>query len=137
MKLAHASGKLVKGGEPDLNTAAKMVLYDWQRGKIPFFKLPPDYTPDGPPGAAGVDDVGVAAAAAAGVAEASAVDAATAALKRSADEAAASPEQARSFWLSPYQMIANDAIMRFLFVSGCHPTLQSKGFRDYNQCSRN
>lgn len=33
----------MRGGEPDLNTAAKGVLYDWQRGKIPFFKLPPDY----------------------------------------------------------------------------------------------
>lgn len=45
-KLAHASGKLMRGGEPDLNTAAKMVLYDWQRGKIPFFRLPPGYLPD-------------------------------------------------------------------------------------------
>ena len=42
-QLAHQSGRLLKGGEPDLNTAAKGVLYDWQRGKIPFFKLPPDY----------------------------------------------------------------------------------------------
>lgn len=31
----------VQGGEPDLQTAAKMVLHDWQRGKIPFFTLPP------------------------------------------------------------------------------------------------
>ena len=23
-----------------MNTAAKMVLHDWQRGKIPFFTLP-------------------------------------------------------------------------------------------------
>jgi nuclear GTP-binding protein len=23
-----------------------MVLYDWQRGKIPYFTLPPDYKPD-------------------------------------------------------------------------------------------
>ncbi|CAL5405826.1 unnamed protein product [Camellia sinensis] len=29
------------GGEPDLMTAAKMVLHDWQRGKIPFFVPPP------------------------------------------------------------------------------------------------
>lgn len=43
-QLANASGKLLKGGEPDLNTAAKMVLYDWQRGKIPFFSLPPGHT---------------------------------------------------------------------------------------------
>ena len=52
-QLAQASGKLVKGGEPDLNTAAKMVLYDWQRGKIPFFCLPPGHTLDKP--AAAVD----------------------------------------------------------------------------------
>ena len=51
-QLARASGKLVKGGEPDLNTAAKMVLYDWQRGKIPFFCLPPGHTPDKPAAAA-------------------------------------------------------------------------------------
>merc|ERR550519_2700872 len=40
-KLAKKSGKLVKGGEPDLNTVAKMVLNDWQRGKLPFFVPPP------------------------------------------------------------------------------------------------
>ncbi|WCJ23429.1 Nucleolar GTP-binding protein 2 [Euphorbia peplus] len=31
----------VQGGEPDLTTVAKMVLHDWQRGKIPFFVAPP------------------------------------------------------------------------------------------------
>ena len=47
-QLARASGKLLRGGEPDLNTAARMVLLDWQRGKIPYFTLPPDYeTRDG------------------------------------------------------------------------------------------
>ncbi len=45
-QLARLSGKLLKGGEPDLNTAARMVLYDWQRGKIPFFTLPPDHVPE-------------------------------------------------------------------------------------------
>lgn len=30
-----------KGGEPDLKTAAKMVLHDWVRGRIPFFIPPP------------------------------------------------------------------------------------------------
>ncbi len=44
---ALGAGKLGKGGEPDLNTAAKMMLYDWQRGKIPFFTLPPDYAEEG------------------------------------------------------------------------------------------
>lgn len=42
-QLAVKSGRLLKGGEPDLNTTAKGVLYDWQRGKIPFFNMPPDY----------------------------------------------------------------------------------------------
>ncbi|KAL9272684.1 Nuclear/nucleolar GTPase 2-like protein [Drosera capensis] len=41
LKLCHLTGKLLKGGEPDLMTAAKMVLHDWQRGKIPFFVPPP------------------------------------------------------------------------------------------------
>eukprot|EP00873_Tetraselmis_striata_P002942 jgi/Tetstr1/423206/TSEL_001326.t1 len=47
-QIANASGKLLKGGDPDLNTAARMVLYDWQRGKIPFFYLPPDHSADAP-----------------------------------------------------------------------------------------
>ncbi|XP_010062885.2 nuclear/nucleolar GTPase 2 [Eucalyptus grandis] len=41
VQLCKSSGKLLKGGEPDLTTAAKMVLHDWQRGKIPFFVPPP------------------------------------------------------------------------------------------------
>jgi nuclear GTP-binding protein len=32
-QLARLSGKLHRGGEPDLNTAAKMILFDWQRGE--------------------------------------------------------------------------------------------------------
>ena len=40
-KVAQKYGKLLKGGEPDVNTVAKMVLNDWQRGKIPFFVPPP------------------------------------------------------------------------------------------------
>lgn len=39
--LAKKSGKLVKGGEPDINATAKMVLNDWQRGKLPFY-VPPE-----------------------------------------------------------------------------------------------
>ncbi|KAL5715561.1 Nuclear/nucleolar GTPase 2 [Ranunculus cassubicifolius] len=41
IQLCKLSGKLLKGGEPDLKTAAKMVLHDWQRGRIPFFVPPP------------------------------------------------------------------------------------------------
>jgi nuclear GTP-binding protein len=40
-QVARLTGRLLKGGEPDLNTAAKMVLQDWQRGRIPFFAPPP------------------------------------------------------------------------------------------------
>lgn len=31
----------LQGGEPDLSTVSKMVLNDWQRGRIPFFVKPP------------------------------------------------------------------------------------------------
>ncbi|KAJ6752083.1 hypothetical protein OIU85_002502 [Salix viminalis] len=41
LQLCKSTGKLLKGGEPDHKTAAKMVLHDWQRGKIPFFVPPP------------------------------------------------------------------------------------------------
>ncbi|KAI9222093.1 NUC091 domain-containing protein [Blastocladiella britannica] len=40
-QIARKSGRLLKGGEPDTTTAAKMVLTDWLRGKIPFFAPPP------------------------------------------------------------------------------------------------
>ncbi|XVE50315.1 hypothetical protein DITRI_Ditri01bG0152200 [Diplodiscus trichospermus] len=41
VQLCKSTGKLLKGGEPDLATAAKMILHDWQRGRIPFFVAPP------------------------------------------------------------------------------------------------
>lgn len=40
-QLCSRMGKLHRGGEPDLDTVAKMVLNDWIRGKIPFFVPPP------------------------------------------------------------------------------------------------
>uniref|UniRef100_A0A8C5B8V6 Nucleolar GTP-binding protein 2 n=1 Tax=Gadus morhua TaxID=8049 RepID=A0A8C5B8V6_GADMO len=46
-KLAFRTGKLHKGGEPDIVTVSKMVLNDWQRGRIPFFVKPPG--PDNDP----------------------------------------------------------------------------------------
>ncbi|EME27284.1 Nucleolar GTP-binding protein 2 [Galdieria sulphuraria] len=42
-QMAKKTGKLRKGGEPDLNTSAKMILNDYLRGKIPWFIAPPDY----------------------------------------------------------------------------------------------
>ncbi|KAM5270811.1 nucleolar GTP-binding protein 2 [Hipposideros larvatus] len=48
-KLALRTGKLLKGGEPDLQTVGKMVLNDWQRGRIPFFVKPPNAEPPAAP----------------------------------------------------------------------------------------
>merc|ERR1712013_271610 len=39
-QMAKKAGRLLKGGEPDVNAVAKMVLMDWQRGKLPYF-VPP------------------------------------------------------------------------------------------------
>ncbi|KAI9184031.1 GTPase required for pre-60S ribosomal subunit nuclear export and maturation [Blastocladiella emersonii ATCC 22665] len=51
-QIAKKAGRLLKGGEPDVSTAAKMVLTDWLRGKLPFFVMPKD----APPGAAETDN---------------------------------------------------------------------------------
>jgi len=40
-KLASSSGRLLKGGEPDVNSVAINVINDWQRGKLPYFVPPP------------------------------------------------------------------------------------------------
>lgn len=40
-KIARRTGRLLKGGEPDLNSVAKAVVRDWQRGKLPHFVMPP------------------------------------------------------------------------------------------------
>uniref|UniRef100_A0A2R5LP79 Nucleolar GTP-binding protein 2 n=1 Tax=Ornithodoros turicata TaxID=34597 RepID=A0A2R5LP79_9ACAR len=48
-KLGKRSGKLLKGGDPDISTVAKMVLNDWQRGKLPYFVKPPEEETDGTP----------------------------------------------------------------------------------------
>lgn len=39
--LARKGGRLLKGGEPDLDGVAKMVLNDFMRGRIPWFVPPP------------------------------------------------------------------------------------------------
>ena len=38
---ARKSGRLLKGGEPDADGVAKMVLNDFLRGKLPWFTPPP------------------------------------------------------------------------------------------------
>ncbi|XP_071807460.1 uncharacterized protein [Asterias amurensis] len=45
-QVAQRTGKLLKGGEPAIRTVSKMVLNDWQRGKIPFFVKPPNCETD-------------------------------------------------------------------------------------------
>ncbi|GLB18493.1 GTPase required for pre-60S ribosomal subunit nuclear export and maturation [Aspergillus tubingensis] len=39
--LARKGGRLLRGGEPDLDGVAKMVINDFLRGKIPWFTAPP------------------------------------------------------------------------------------------------
>merc|ERR1719436_1724038 len=58
--LGNKMGKLFKGGDADLDTAARIVLYDWQRGRIPYFTTPPE---DEPSGSASPSSSGAAAAA--------------------------------------------------------------------------
>jgi nuclear GTP-binding protein len=38
---ARSKGKVLKGGIPDKIMAARMVLKDWNKGKIPYFSVPP------------------------------------------------------------------------------------------------
>ncbi|GLJ31122.1 hypothetical protein SUGI_0623190 [Cryptomeria japonica] len=40
-KIASIRGKLKKGGVPDVTAAARIVLHDWNEGKIPYYTLPP------------------------------------------------------------------------------------------------
>ena len=40
--LARMKGRLLKHGEPDLDSVAKILLSDWVRGRIPFFVPPPE-----------------------------------------------------------------------------------------------
>ena len=39
--LARKAGRLLKGGEPDLDSVAKMVLTDMLRGRLPWYTPPP------------------------------------------------------------------------------------------------
>lgn len=40
--IAKRNGRVLKGGIPDKNLAARNVLRDWNSGKIPFFTRPPE-----------------------------------------------------------------------------------------------
>lgn len=39
--IAKKRGKLRKGGIVDLNAAARLILQDWNNGKVPFYTMPP------------------------------------------------------------------------------------------------
>ncbi|KAI4354019.1 hypothetical protein L6164_002920 [Bauhinia variegata] len=41
-KVASVRGKLKKGGVVDAEAAARIVLHDWNEGKIPYYTMPPD-----------------------------------------------------------------------------------------------
>ncbi|PVI02343.1 NGP1NT-domain-containing protein [Periconia macrospinosa] len=43
--LCRKQGRLLKGGEADLDAVARIVLNDWIRGKIPWFTPPPNEGP--------------------------------------------------------------------------------------------
>ena len=45
--LARRAGRLLKGGEPDVDSAAKIVINDFIRGKIPWFVRPPLLSEEG------------------------------------------------------------------------------------------
>jgi nuclear GTP-binding protein len=40
-QLARKSGKLLKGNKPDYTAVSRRVLFDWQRGRLPWFVAPP------------------------------------------------------------------------------------------------
>lgn len=42
-QMAKKCGRLLKGGDPDITAVSKMVLNDWQRGKLPFYVAPVGY----------------------------------------------------------------------------------------------
>jgi nuclear GTP-binding protein len=46
-KIAIKSGRLLKGGEPCLRTAAIMVICDYQRGRLPHYVAPPELKEEG------------------------------------------------------------------------------------------
>ena len=39
--IALTTGRLLKGGTPDINAAARTVLMDWNHQKIPYMSTPP------------------------------------------------------------------------------------------------
>jgi len=40
--VATKRGKIMRGGVPDVESAARVVLHDWNSGKIPYYTIPPE-----------------------------------------------------------------------------------------------
>lgn len=45
-QIANRTGKLLKGGLPNTNATARMVLTDWLRGRLPYYVKPPKFMDD-------------------------------------------------------------------------------------------
>jgi len=39
-QLALKMGKLIKGGDPNIDSISRLMIRDWQRGKIPYLVVP-------------------------------------------------------------------------------------------------
>jgi len=58
-QLARFKGKLLPNGEPDIGTVAKIMINDWQRGKLPYFVAPPRTADDKDTDNNNTDDIAV------------------------------------------------------------------------------
>lgn len=45
-QVANARGKLKRGGVVDVEAAARIVLQDWNEGRIPYYTVPPTERPN-------------------------------------------------------------------------------------------
>lgn len=57
-KVATVRGKLKKGGIVDIDATARIVLHDWNEGKIPYYTTPPIRNPEEPSEAKIVSEFG-------------------------------------------------------------------------------
>ncbi|KAF7152608.1 hypothetical protein RHSIM_Rhsim01G0256500 [Rhododendron simsii] len=58
-KVATVRGKLKKGGIVDVESAARIVLHDWNEGKIPYYTMPPTRNQEEPSEAKIVSELGM------------------------------------------------------------------------------
>ncbi|KAL0284219.1 UNVERIFIED_CONTAM: Guanine nucleotide-binding protein-like NSN1 [Sesamum angustifolium] len=58
IKVATVRGKLKKGGIVDVDAAARIVLHDWNEGKIPYYTMPPTRNSEEPSEAKIVTELG-------------------------------------------------------------------------------